>query len=197
VQSGISEKADDTVPHADPYYHVFASGSGYFVQAANGAQTECEMGHPLGGCMVQEVVVGGDNAKQALATGREIIVRGRLARSTVGQALVGQTAWVPPNADADQGTLYLATDVGVRCRGDVPCFSKHLWPLNGIGWEGNVSDVDLHQIRASDQWLARAKDDVSTTRGVIVSGDRQSIQTTKGLAVQLPADQCYLLDAKE
>jgi hypothetical protein len=196
VQSGISEKADDTAAQADAYYHVFAAGSGYFVQAANGAQTECEMGQPLGGCMVQEVVLS-DNAKQALANGREIIVRGRLARSTAGQALVAQTAWVPPTADADQGTLYLATDIGVRCRGDVPCFSTHLWPLNGIGWQGNVSDVDLHQIRASDEWLARAKGDVSSKRGIIVSGDHQNIQTTQGLQVRLPADQCYLLDAKE
>jgi hypothetical protein len=83
-QSGISEKADDTAPQGSPYYHVLVSGPGYFVQAANGAQTECELGHPLGGCMVQEVVLEGDNAKQALANGREVIVRGRLARATVG-----------------------------------------------------------------------------------------------------------------
>jgi hypothetical protein len=104
---------------------------------------------------------------------------------------------VPPNTDADQATLYLATNVGVRCRSDVPCFSKHLWPLNGIGWEGNVSDVDLQKIRASDPWLTHAKDDVSTKRGIIVSGDPEKVQTAKGLEVRLPADQCYLLDVKE
>lgn len=163
---------------------------GYFVKLANERRTRCADRRFANECYVASIDWGGqtepDNDRALL---RGTMRTGGDHNGRFGTLIVTEV-WRAASANEPAGMFFRVRDRGVRCIA-APCATHHEAQLNStIG--RNIAGVDLSGAGASDSSLSDANAAMTSTNGILISGDHAPVSGPAGRSQMLKATQFYL-----
>jgi hypothetical protein len=175
---------------------------GSFVERVNFKTTTCVDGSSAAECYVAAVDYSkaklDDNDMSAIA-GRPIIVKASIVKTKYPSGTFGNLAvsevWVAAVGTASSsyaavsGTVYRVKDTGVRCFA-YPCPTDHETKLNGTT-SRDIAGVDLTGVGATDDQIADAYTDLTTSNGLFVDGTNASVSGPAGSSYELVAATFY------
>src|SRR5205085_2732818 len=102
--------------------------------------------------------------------------------------------WLAASANQPAGSFYRVRDRGIRCIA-APCATHHEATLNSKA-STNIAGVDLSGPGAPDNLLADATQAMTSTDGILVSGNHTPVTGPAGRSQMLKATQFYLRSGK-
>lgn len=203
---GVTDGKGDTPDGAYTYFEIsadlrecaFPACGGYFLDRLNASKTTCVDGARAEACYTPELdwseaglSADAQDQLQAAASrssgdGVYAIVRGRFAKKggvapALGRFVVTE-AWVAEGEGVADGVFAKVTQNGVRCIA-APCPSLTERALNASR-RADIAEVDFAAGGLTDASITALVDDTSKPGGVIVAGDRFTVEvggrTAKG-----------------
>ena len=167
---------------------------GYFVKLVNNARTRCADNRSALECYVASIEWNGENEPQndrALLRGTLRLQGDRNGRFGV---LRVTEVWQAASANEPAGTFFRVRDRGIRCIA-APCATHHEARLNSTQ-SRDMAGVDLSGAGAPENLLSEATQAMTSTNGVLVSGDHAPVRGPAGRSVMLKVTQFYLRAGK-
>lgn len=163
---------------------------GYFVKLVNERRTRCDNKRFAAECYVASIAWGG----QTEPDNDRALLRGtmRVGGNHNGRfgTLVVTEVWQAASANEQTGTVFRIRDRGIRCIA-APCPTHHEARLNST-ISRNIAGVDLSGAGASDSSLSDANAAMTSTNGILISGDHSPVTGPAGRSQMLKASQFYL-----
>jgi hypothetical protein len=182
---------------------------GWFLDALNQSTTTCHDGSTADRCYTPELDWSNanvpepqqsellDDARTSASTGHVYaIVRGTFARTnrTTPQPQLGRfviaEAWVAEGDGAAQGTFVHVKDNGKRCF-VAPCTNLTETTLN-TSQVTDIANVDFAPSGMSDDEVAQSTQEMYGPLGILVAGDRYTVNVDGRTAPGRTATQAYL-----
>ena len=167
---------------------------GYFVKLVNEARTRCADNRRATECYVASIDWNG----QAEPENDRALLRGtmRLRGDRNGRfgVLRVTEVWQPASANEPSGTFFRVRDRGIRCIA-APCATHHEARLNSTQ-SRDMAGVDLSGAGGPENLLSEATQAMTSTNGILVSGDHTPVRGPAGRSVMLKATQFYLRAGK-
>src|SRR5690242_10805840 len=167
---------------------------GYFVKLVNDARTRCADNRWGSECYVASIEWNG----QAETESDSALLRGtmRLQGNRNGRFAVLRVTevWQAASANEPSGTFFRVRDRGIRCIA-APCATHHEAQLNSTQ-SRDMAGVDLSGAGAPENLLSEATQAMTSTTGILVSGDHAPVRGPAGRSVMLKVTQFYLRAAK-
>jgi len=169
---------------------------GYFVKLVNQASTRCADNRWQSECYVAGIDWNGQSEPDS----NRGLLRGRIGPAGAGQygfpgrsqygLLSVSEVWRAASANQPAGTFFRVRDRGVRCIA-APCATHHEARLNSTV-SRNMAGVDLSGAGAPDNVLSEATAAMTTTEGILISGDHSPVSGPAGRSQMLKASQFYV-----
>ena len=163
---------------------------GYFVKLVNDTHTRCADNRWGTECYVASIEWNG----QAEPESDSAVLRGtmRLQGNRNGRygVLRVTEVWQPASATEPSGTFFRVRDRGIRCIA-APCPTHHEAKLNTTQ-SREIAGVDLSGAGAPENLLSEATQAMTSTDGILVSGDHAPVTGPAGRSVTLKVTQFYL-----
>lgn len=163
---------------------------GYFVKLVNDTRTRCADNRWGSECYVASIEWNG----QAEPENDRALLRGtlRLQGNRNGRfgVLRVTEVWQAASATAPSGMFFRVRDRGIRCIA-APCPTHHEAKLNSTQ-SRDMAGVDLSGASAPENLLSEATQAMTSTDGILVSGDHAPVRGPAGRSVMLKATQFYL-----
>jgi uncharacterized protein DUF6748 len=163
---------------------------GYFVKLVNQARTKCADNRWQSECYVARIDWNGETEPDS---GRGLL-RGTIRRQGQFGVFRVSEAWHAASENQPSGAFFRVRDRGVRCIA-APCATHHEARLNSTV-SRNVAGVDLAAANASDNVMSEATAAMTTTDGILVSGDHAPVTGPAGRSQMLKASQFYVRASK-
>jgi Domain of unknown function (DUF6748) len=169
---------------------------GYFVKRANQTLTHCADGVRRSRCYVPSIDWNG----QPEVEPERAVLRGSVESKVfpkfgnLGTIRVTES-WQAASDSRPSGVFYRVRDLGIRCITH-PCLTHHAAKSNST-LDQNVAGVDLTRVGASEELVARALKEMTSTDGVLVAGLTASVKGPAGRAKTLKASQFYLRNTQQ
>jgi hypothetical protein len=159
---------------------------GYFVKLVNQSRTRCADNRRQSECYVASI----DWDAQTEPDSDRALLRGTIRRKGQFGELRVSEVWQGASANEPSGTFFRVRDRGVRCIA-APCATHHEARLNSTV-SRNIAGVDLSGAGAPDNVLSDATEAMTTTDGILVSGDHSPVTGPAGRSQMLKASQFYV-----
>ena len=163
---------------------------GYFVKLVNEARTRCADNRWASECYVASIDWNG----QAEPESDRALLRGtmRLQGDKNGRygVLRVTEVWQATSATEPSGTFFRVRDRGIRCIA-APCPTHHEARLNSTQGR-DIAGVDLSGAGAPENLLGEATQAMTSTDGILVSGEHAPVTGPAGHSVTLKVTQFYL-----
>ncbi|HEV2837109.1 MAG TPA: DUF6748 domain-containing protein [Pyrinomonadaceae bacterium] len=170
---------------------------GYFVKLVNQARTRCADNRWQSECYVASIDWDGQSEPDS----DRGLLRGTIRPAGKGQygfpgrmgefgVLRVSEVWQAASANQASGNFFRVRDRGIRCIA-APCATHHEARLNSTA-SRNVAGVDLSGAGAPDNVLSEATAAMTTTDGILVSGDHSPVTGPAGRSQMLKASQFYV-----
>lgn len=202
--------------NADTYFAVSADlrkcaspmCGGWFVTRLNRARTRCHDGQYAASCYTPVLDWSAaklsdaqrdkmlDACRQGAGSGGVYaIARGRFERTNdttpspaMGRFVIGE-AWVAESGTVSDGLFVKVWDNGLRCF-TTPCPSVTETVLNRAR-SIDIADIDWSGAELTDLQVAACVDRMSTADGLVIAGDRYTVEGTAGIAPARTATAAY------
>ena len=158
---------------------------GFFVKLVNQSRTRCADNRMQPECYVANIEWGGQSEPDDRA-----LLRGTMRRQGQFGELRVSEVWKSASDNKPSGIFFRVRDRGVRCIA-APCPTHHEARLNS-GASRNIAGVDLSGAGAADNVLSEATAAMTSTNGILVSGDHSPVTGPAGRSQLLKATQFYL-----
>lgn len=159
---------------------------GFFVKLVNQTRTRCADNRFQSECYVADIDWGG----QTEPDNDRGLLRGTIRRQGEFGVLRVSEIWQAASDNKPAGMFFRVRDRGVRCIA-APCPTHHEARLNSTV-SRNVAGVDLSAAGAADNLLSEANAAMTSTDGILVSGDHSPVSGPAGRSQLLKAAQFYL-----
>ena len=167
---------------------------GFFVKLVNERRTRCADNRFAAECYVASIDWNGqaepDNDRALLRA----TMQTRGDRNGRYGVLRVTEVWQAASANEPAGTFFRVRDRGIRCIA-APCATHHEARLNSTA-SRDMAGVDLSGAGAADNSLSEATAAMTSTTGIIVSGDHSPVSGPAGRSEMLKATQFYLRAGK-
>lgn len=163
---------------------------GYFVKLVNEARTRCADNRWAAECYVASIDWNGQaepESDRALLRGTMRLQGNRNGRYGV---LRVTEVWQAASATETSGTFFRVRDRGIRCIA-APCATHHEARLNSTQ-SREIAGVDLSGAGAPENLLNEATQAMTSSNGILVSGEHAPVTGPAGRSVTLKATQFYL-----
>jgi hypothetical protein len=170
---------------------------GYFVKLVNQARTRCADNRWQSECYVARIDWNGEtepDSERGLLRGTIHCGRGQFGFPGRYGWLSVSEVWRAGSENQPIGTFFRVRDRGIRCIA-APCATHHEARLNSTV-SRNIAGVDLAGANASDNVLSEATAAMTTTDGILVSGDHAPVTGPAGRSQMLKASQFYVRASK-
>ncbi len=167
---------------------------GYFVKLVNDTRTRCADNRWGSECYVASIDWNGQaepESDRALLRGTMRLQGNRNGRFGV---LRVTEVWQAASATGPSGTFFRVRDRGIKCIA-APCPTHHEARLNTTQ-SREIAGVDLSSAGAPENLLSEATQAMTSTDGILVSGDHAPVTGPAGRSVTLKATQFYLRAGK-
>jgi len=167
---------------------------GYFVKLVNQARTRCADNRWASECYVASIEGNGQAEPEndrALLRGTMVLRGNRNGHFGVFRAT---EIWQAASANEPSGTFFRVRDRGIRCIA-APCATHHEARLNSTQ-SRDIAGVDLSAAGAPENLLSEATQTMTSTNGILVSGDHAPVTGPAGRMQMLKATQFYLRAGK-
>jgi len=206
TEASVTPETAETVPDGLPTTSSFYSFrhdlrkcasprcGGYFIKLVNERRTRCADNRFAAECYVASIEWNGqtepDNDR-ALLRGT---MQSRGNRNGRYGVLLVSEVWPAASANEPSGMFFRVRDRGVRCIA-APCATHHEARLNSTV-SREVAGVDLSGAGSSDSAMSEATAAMTSTDGILVSGDHAPVTGPAGRSQMLKATQFYLRAGK-
>jgi hypothetical protein len=163
---------------------------GYFVKLVNESRTRCADHRYQSECYVASIDWNG----QAEPDSDRGLLRGSIRPDGRFGAFRATEVWQAASANQPTGMFFRVRDRGIRCIA-APCATHHEARLNSTV-SRNIAGVDLAGAGAPDNMLSDATAAMTTTDGILVSGDHSPVTGPAGRSQMLKASQFFLRAGK-
>lgn len=207
---------DSAAGAADTYFEIESdlrrcaspACGGWFLERLNRWATRCHDGQNATSCYTpvldwseagltdeQRATMLGACGRGAVLDGVHAIVRGRFAptNSTTPAPRMGRfvitEAWVAENEAVSDGTFVRVADNGIRCVTS-PCPSVTEMTLNTSA-SIDIAAVDFAPAALTEDEVATCVDRMATPEGIMVAGDRYTVEGDAGSAPARSATAAY------
>jgi len=163
---------------------------GYFVKLVNEARTRCADNRRASECYVASIDWNGQvepENDRALLRGTMRLQGNRNGRYGV---LRVTEVWQAASATDASGTFFRVRDRGIRCIA-APCATHHEARLNSTQ-SREIAGVDLSAAGAPENLVSEATQAMTSSNGILVSGDHAPVTGPAGRSVTLKVTQFYL-----
>lgn len=159
---------------------------GYFVKLANQSRTRCADNRYQKECYVASI----DWRGQSEPDSDRGLLRGTIRRSgQFGEFRVSEV-WQAASANQPAAQFFRVRDRGLRCIA-APCPTHHEATLNSTA-SRNIAGVDLSGAGAPENLASEANQAMTSTDGILVSGNHSPVSGPAGRMQMLKATQFYL-----
>ena len=159
---------------------------GYFVKLVNQTRTRCADNRYQSECYV----AGIDWRGQTEPDSDRGLLRGTIRRKGQFGELRVSEVWNAASANQPGRMFYRVRDRGLRCIA-APCATHHEATLNSTA-SRNIAGVDLSGAGAPENLLGEATTAMTSSDGILVSGDHSVVTGPAGRMQSLKAAQFYL-----
>jgi eight-cysteine-cluster-containing protein len=159
---------------------------GFFVKLVNQSRTRCADNRSQPECYVASIEWGG----QTETDNDRALLRGTIRRQGQFGVLRVSEVWKAASDNQPSGIFFRVRDRGVRCIA-APCPTHHEARLNSTA-SRNIAGVDLSGAGAPDNVLSEATAAMTSTNGILVSGDHAPVTGPAGRSQMLKATQFYV-----
>jgi hypothetical protein len=167
---------------------------GYFVKLVNEPRTRCADNRFASECYVATIEWDGQAEPNDDRAMLRATMRTQGNRNGRFGVLRVSEVWQAASANEPAGTFFRMRDRGVRCIA-APCATHHEAKLNST-MSREVAGVDLSAAGAPDNLLSEATTAMTSTNGILVSGDHSPVTGPAGRSQMLKATQFYLRAGK-
>jgi hypothetical protein len=167
---------------------------GYFIKLVNERRTRCADKRFAAECYVASIDWNGQTEpadNRALLRGT---MRSQGDRNGRYGVLSVSEVWQASSASEPTGTIFRVRDRGIRCIA-APCPTHHEARLNST-ISREIAGVDLSGAGASDSALSEATSAMTSSDGILVSGDHAPVTGPAGRSQMLKATQFYVRAGK-
>ena len=159
---------------------------GYFVKLVNQTRTRCADNRYQSECYVASI----DWRGQTEPDSDRGLLRGTIRRKGQFGELRVSEVWNAASANQPGRMFYRVRDRGLRCIA-APCATHHEATLNSTA-SRNIAGVDLSGAGAPENLLGEATTAMTSSDGILVSGDHSVVTGPAGRMQSLKAAQFYL-----
>jgi hypothetical protein len=159
---------------------------GFFVKLVNQSRTRCADNRSQPECYVASIEWGG----QTEPDNDRALLRATMRRQGQFGVLRVTEVWKAASDNQPSGMFFRVRDRGVRCIA-APCPTHHEARLNSTV-SRNIAGVDLSGVGASDNVLSEATAAMTSTNGILVSGNHAPVTGPAGRSQMLKATQFYV-----
>lgn len=163
---------------------------GYFVKLVNQSRTRCADNRWQSECYVASIDWDGQTEPDS----DRALLRGTIRRKGQFGELRVAEVWQAASENQPNGTFFRVRDRGIRCIA-APCATHREARLNSTV-SRNIAGVDLSGAGAPDNVLSDATAAMTTTDGILVSGDHSPVTGPAGRSQMLKASQFYVRAGK-
>jgi hypothetical protein len=167
---------------------------GFFIKLVNERRTRCADNRFASECYVASIEWSG----QTEPDNDRALLRGTMRTQGDHNGRFGvlrvTEVWQAASANEPAGTFFRLRDRGIRCIA-APCATHYEARLNST-ISRNIAGVDLSGAGAPDNLLSEATAAMTSTDGILVSGDHSPVSGPAGRAQMLKATQFYLRAGK-
>lgn len=159
---------------------------GYFVKLVNQPRTRCADNRSQSECYVATI----DWRGQPEPDSERGLLRGTIRRrGQFGEFRVSEV-WQAASANQPAARFFRVRDRGLRCIA-APCPTHHEATLNSTA-SRNIAGVDLSGAGAPENVVSDANQAMTSTDGILVSGDHSQVRGPAGRMQMLKAMQFYV-----
>lgn len=163
---------------------------GFFVKLVNQSRTRCADNRYQSECYVANIDWGG----QTEPDNDRDLLRGTIRRKGEFGVLRVSEIWKAASDNKPAVMFFRVRDRGIRCIA-APCPTHHEARLNSTA-SRNIAGVDLSGAGAADNVLSEANAAMTSTDGILVSGDHSPVSGPAGRSQMLKAAQFYVRAGK-
>jgi hypothetical protein len=159
---------------------------GYFVKLVNQARTRCADNRFQAECYVSEINWGSETQPD----NEQGLLRGSISARRGFGVFRATEVWQAASSNAPAGKFFRVRDRGIRCIA-APCATHSEATLN-LTTSRNIAGVDLSGARAPENAVSEAIRAMTSSDGILVSGDHSLVTGPAGRMQMLKASQFYL-----